>query len=337
MRRMRIPLLAVDGGGTKCLAAFVDSERHILGMGQAGACNYQGVGTAAAARELRSAIQQAMSAAAVASDRPGQGAEWEVECAVFALAGLDTAPDRQVIVPLVKGVLDELRIRTDNLIVENDGYVALLGATRGEAGVLINAGTGSVVYGVNRQGVTARAGGWGHRVGDEGSGLWIGRQVIAAVFRAADGRDEPTVLRELLLAQLGLANVEALLDWLYGSSYSVEQVAQLSPLVSQAAAAGDVVAARILERAAAELFQAAQAVIRQLAMRDEAFRLFLQGGVLQHAEGVRRLLVEKIRRFSPRVIVDDYRSAPIDSVINQGLSYLNGENRGERSDAAHDE
>ncbi|MCG6197790.1 N-acetylglucosamine kinase, partial [Anoxybacillus sp. LAT_38] len=80
----------------------------------------------------------------------GSGAAWEVECAVFGLAGLDTEHDRQVITGMVRDVLEMLRIRVRHLIVENDGFAALLGATNGEPGILVIAGTGSIAFGVNR-------------------------------------------------------------------------------------------------------------------------------------------------------------------------------------------
>jgi len=95
--------------------------------------------------KLAEAIGKAMSETVTAASDLAKGAvsdlakygEWEVECAVFGLAGLDTARDRQIILQLVSGVLAELRIRAEHLIVENDGFAALLGATGGKAGVLI--------------------------------------------------------------------------------------------------------------------------------------------------------------------------------------------------------
>jgi len=93
-------------------------------------------------------------------------------------------------------------------------------------------------------------------------------------------------------------------------------------LVSRAAAAGDAVAARILNLAAGELFQAARAVISRLGLRDQPYTLMLQGGVLQHDEQLRRLVVEQVRHFSPRVIVDTARHEPITGVIAKGLAYL---------------
>jgi N-acetylglucosamine kinase-like BadF-type ATPase len=318
----RIPLLAVDGGGTKCLAVFAEEDARIVGMGRAGSCNYQGIGEEAASRELAKAIRQAMNDVSANHPALSSAEPWNVDCAVFGLAGLDTEHDREVIVSMVEGVLRQLHIRVNHLVVENDGFAALLGATNGEPGILVIAGTGSIAYGVNRQGITARSGGWGHRVGDEGSGYWIGKRAITAVLKASDGRGEPTALAGRLLPYLGLRQVEELFNWTYGSTYSVEKVAELSPLVSQAAAEGDAVAKKILLDASEELFLAARAVIDKLAMSATAFKMILQGGVLQNDERVRAMVVERVLRHAPQVQIDKAQNDPIYGVIAKGLALL---------------
>ncbi|QQE75405.1 N-acetylglucosamine kinase [Brevibacillus composti] len=391
MAGRRIPLLAIDGGGTKCLAVLADRSGRILGTGRAGACNYQGIGREAAAEELVSAIEEALrsvseaatrsaspagqpaafqdgqsagshvgnsaaspagqpaaSPAQVQAESTSQSADgaadapledapledaktgWEIDCAVFGMAGLDTDYDRQVIEEIVACVLEKLHIQARHLIVENDGFAALLGATGGDAGILVIAGTGSIAFGVNQAGDTARAGGWGHRVGDEGSGYWIGKQAVTAVLKAADGRGEPTMLTGLLLPHFGVNRVEELFNWMYGPAYAVEKVGELSPLVSQAAKAGDRVAGAILRAAGEELFLAARAVMDRLAMKDQPFKMILQGGVLQHDERVRSLVIERISRHSPRVTFDKAENEPIYGVIAKGLAWLNRSPTGNR-------
>ncbi|MGG1658471.1 N-acetylglucosamine kinase [Brevibacillus sp. NRS-1366] len=329
MAVVRIPLLAVDGGGTKCLAVLVDRSKQEVGVGRSGSCNYQGIGEEAASRELIAAIAQALADAKARNEiarqveaSAGGQMDWEVECAVFGLAGLDTEHDRQIICGMVSKVLQELRIKVCHLIVENDGFAALLGATGGKPGILVIAGTGSIAFGVNDAQETARAGGWGHRVGDEGSGYWIGKQAIMAVLKDADGRGETTMLKDLLLPYLGLARVDELFNWTYSSLYSVEKVGELSPLVSKAADAKDQVAVAILEIAGEELFLAVRAVIDHLNMKNKPFQMILQGGVLQNDERVRKIVVERVRRYASQVVIENAQNAPIYGVIAKGLAYL---------------
>jgi len=329
MSAVRIPLLAVDGGGTKCLAVLQDASRREVGIGRAGSCNYQGIGVEAASRELTLAIQQALSQVSTAAspDRTAtaaaiQPSAWDIDCAVMGIAGLDTEYDRHVISSLVHEVLAKLSIQVRHLIVENDGFAALLGATGGKPGVLVIAGTGSIAYGVNEAQESVRAGGWGHRVGDEGSGYWIGKQAITAVLKAADGRGEPTVLKDMLLPFVGLQQVDELFNWTYGPQYSVEKVGELSPLVSQAAEAGDAVASAILQCAGEELYLAAKAVIEQLGMRDKSFQMILQGGVLQNDERVRRRVMEQVNGYAPGVVYESAQNDPIYGMIAKGWAYL---------------
>lgn len=329
MAVVRIPLLAVDGGGTKCLAVLVDQSRQEVGVGRSGSCNYQGIGEEAASRELIAAIEQALADAQArnklttqAESSAEEQVEWEVECAVFGLAGLDTEYDRQIICGMVQNVLKELGIKVRHLIVENDGFAALLGATGGKPGILIIAGTGSIAFGVNDAQETSRAGGWGHRVGDEGSGYWIGKQAIMAVLKDADGRGESTMLTDLLLPYVGLARVDELFNWTYSSHYSVDKVGELSPLVSQAADGGDQVALSILQIAGEELFLAVRAVIDQLNMKNKPFQMILQGGVLQNDERVREIVLARVRSYASQVVIENAQNAPIYGVIAKGLAYL---------------
>ncbi|MED2254612.1 BadF/BadG/BcrA/BcrD ATPase family protein [Brevibacillus parabrevis] len=335
MAVVRIPLLAVDGGGTKCLAVLVDRAAREVGQGRSGSCNYQGIGEEAAARELIAAIRQAMADAVsrgagkeLGLEQAAGELEWEIECAVIGIAGLDTEHDRRVISRMVSKVLYQLGIRVQHLIVENDGFAALLGATGGKPGILVIAGTGSIAFGVNDAQETARSGGWGHRVGDEGSGYWIGKQAIMAVLRAADGRGEPTLLQNLLLPHAGLERVDELFNWMYSDFYSVEKVGELSPLVSQAALAGDQVATRILQVAGEELFAAVRAVIDALDMKEKPFQMIMQGGVLQNDDRVRTIVVERVQQYAAQVVIEKAQNDPIYGVIAKGLAYLERQSGG---------
>src|SRR5947209_3167873 len=83
------------------------------------------------------------------------------------------------------------------------GTTALAGATRSGQGIITIAGTGSIAFGRNPAGRTARAGGWGYIFGDEGGGFDIARQATRAILRLEEGWGPPTALRETLLAATG--------------------------------------------------------------------------------------------------------------------------------------
>nr|BBH87384.1 N-acetylmuramic acid/N-acetylglucosamine kinase [Thermosporothrix sp. COM3] len=313
---MRIPILAVDGGATKCLAVLAEQDGSWKGAGRAGPGNYQSVGIQEAEENVTLAVHDAIVAAQI--EEPSL----EVAIALFGMAGLDTVHDRVVIKRLVEQALRKNGIRARHLVIENDGFAALVGATGGEAGVLVIAGTGSIVFGLNKAGESARAGGWGHRVGDEGSGYWLGKEAVRAILHALDGRGPTTRLSEIMLASLQLNHPTELIDWVYGASYSIEKMAELSRAVGEAARLGDEVARAILGQAAKELFVTVRAVIDTLQMRQETFPVILQGGILQHEELVRSALAAHILAYAPHAFLDTAKRQPIEGIIAKGTAFL---------------
>lgn len=320
---IRVPLLAVDGGGTKCLAVFADKTGHSLGKGRAGSVNYQGRPEGEARRELAKAIQLALDGL-LEEDRlcKEKPKSIQIEAALFGMAGLDTETDRKYIEKMIQGVLDDLHMHASRIWIENDGLAALLGGVGDGSGILVIAGTGSIIFGVNRLGQSGRSGGWGHRVGDEGSGYWLGREAVRAVLRAYDGRGKTTSLQARLLAELSLSHPQDLFNWMYGQNYSVDRVASLAKAVGEEAAKGDDVARKLLDHALEELFQGACAVIEQLKLNQEPFQLVLQGGVLQNQPNFRSALFEKIRTYAPGASLAVSMREPIEGILAKGVSFL---------------
>lgn len=318
-------MLAVDGGGTKCLAMFLGSDRGVLGEGRSGGCNYQTVGEDGARESLRQALIQARGHM---KSITGEDPETiKVECAVFGMAGLDTERDYKVLTRIIRDTLESERIEAGEVIVENDALITLFGVAGGKPGVLVISGTGSIVCGVDESGQYMRSGGWGHLVGDEGSGYWIGTKAIAAVFQMLDGRGGKTLLCDGILFNLGLENADDLYNWIYGESYSVDKVAELSSVVKKCADEGDAVAMSIVEQAAQELFVAVQAVLTGLKLENRPFQLFLQGGVLSHMTQIRTKLLDFLGTSVPGMcqVAADTALEPIHGIISKGLYLLGGQ------------
>ena len=155
-------VLGVDGGATKTLAAVLDLESRALYVALGGPSNEDAVGTNAA-------VQAVLGAADGAIERAGIATE-ELGAAVLAIAGTDTG-----------AIAKHVRLaRTADWIVINDVVGAWATATGAGPGVAAISGTGSNVFGVGPDGRAWRAGGWGHLLGDEGSGYWIGIESIRA-------------------------------------------------------------------------------------------------------------------------------------------------------------
>jgi len=194
--------------------------------------------------------------------------------------------------------------------IVSDAASALAGATGLKPGVVVIAGTGSIAYGENEAGDHARAGGWGWRLGDEGSGYTIGVNAIMAALMAHDGRGPETSLARKILGSLGLGSMEEIVDWVYSPGREPRDVAYLVPLVREAESEGDEAARLVMAAAGAELGLVAGAVIRRLGLRGE-FPVSLNGGVFKQPSVYIMAFEEAVRREAPDCALIRPRMPPV--------------------------
>lgn len=244
-------LLGVDGGATKTLAAVLDLDSRELHLGHAGPSNEDAVGAEAAVAALLEAADHALEGAAIDA-----GA---LAGAVLAVAGTDTAS-------IVREVHSA---RPLGWVVVNDVVGAWATATGAGPGAAVISGTGSNVFGVGRDGRAWRAGGWGHLLGDEGSGYWLGVQSIKAALRDRESSGPRTALSEAAPAFFGASSVEALASLVYSKPLSKAEIAAFAIETARHAEAGDAVAHELFRRGAAELASQVGAVIRRTGLADE--------------------------------------------------------------------
>jgi len=215
-------VIGVDGGGTKTEAVVMDEAHRVRGRGVGPSSNYHDVGSEAAEAALHEAIDQALADARVSPEA--------VAGICLCMAGVDRPADRALVSELARRIHPFPRV-----LVHNDAVAALAAGTGRLLGVVVIAGTGTIAYGVDRHGRTARAAGWGALLADYGSGFWIGLEALHAVVRAADGRGQPTMLVERMLAHLNLKDVPDLVPWTYRHPITWGRFAALAPLVVEAA------------------------------------------------------------------------------------------------------
>lgn len=268
--------LGVDGGQSGTAAVIGDENGRVLGTGEAGPCNHAaaGEGRAKLERAVRESVAAACAEAGLAPDRV------EFAAACFGMSG---GPDDK------REILQNI-LKTRRLIVTDDAVIALAGATANGEGIITIAGTGSIAFGRNGQGRIARAGGWGHIFGDEGSGFDLARQALRAALRMEEGWGEQTRLRELLLEGTGSQTANQMLHRFYSDEWPRSRVARLAPLVDRAATEGDPIAMQIITGAAQQLATYAASVRGQLWQPGAEIELAYIGGVFES-----RLLLEHFR------------------------------------------
>ncbi len=177
--------------------------------------------------------------------------------------------------------------RSEEWIVVGDVVGAWATATGARPGVGAIAGTGSNVFGVGADGRAWRAGGWGHQLGDEGSGYWLGLQSIKAALRDRERSGPETALSDAAVEFFGAASVEALAAMVYSKPLTKGEIAAFAIETARLAEQGDAVARELYERGARELAQQIAAVIHQTGLQGE-FPVGLIGSAYKAGAGVRR-------------------------------------------------
>jgi N-acetylglucosamine kinase-like BadF-type ATPase len=273
--------LGVDGGGSKTLAVIVNERGEEIGRGLAGSANYNTVGLDEAIKHVYTAVEQAARAA---------HCTLPLQKAWLGLAGIDRQADFALIYPRVAELAQKVHLT-------NDGEL-LLAALEKSLGVVLISGTGSIALGRDAAGHKARSGGWGHILGDEGSGYSIARQALQAVVRASDGRGPQTALRERILRAWNLQTTDELIGEVYGEPEKAK-IASLSSAVMLTARGGDQVAATIVQQAAKELALAVHAVCQSLEFPDQEIPLALGGGLLINEADFCTQVIQHIRHYQP--------------------------------------
>ncbi|MFC4119692.1 N-acetylglucosamine kinase [Nonomuraea zeae] len=155
------------------------------------------------------------------------------------------------------------RFGLGTLVVAGDMVTTHVGALGFRQGAVVAAGTGVIALGTDLDGVWNQADGWGHLLGDHGSGAWVGGQGLQAALRAHDGRagGSPALL-ERMTARYG--HPLDLVAAVYGAGAAAHELASFAPDVAAAARQGDRVARRIWTEAGRHLGQAAVAAAEGL-------------------------------------------------------------------------
>lgn len=149
--------------------------------------------------------------------------------------------------------------------IYNDVRLALEGALKGQPGVIVLSGTGSMIWAKDAAGNERRVGGWGTLFGDEGSSYMIGISALRAVSRHLDGRGPETSLSHLILHRLGKPDLWSLREYVDQNGETQRAtIASFSREVSAAADKGDIVALNIFTQAASELVEQVEVAFKQL-------------------------------------------------------------------------
>ncbi len=267
--------LGVDGGQSSTIAMLGHEPGHVIGWATAGPCKHVGAseGRAKFLRVMRECLTNAEVKAGLDAQKP----KFKAAC-----LGMSGGPDDKA------ALLAEL-IDAEHVVVTHDAKIAWAGAMEGEPGIIVIAGTGSIAYGENARGESARAGGWGYIYGDEGGGFDIARQALRAALREHEGWGPRTALTPAIAELTESRDANDALHRLYTTDWPRQRVAEIAITVDRIAAGGDPIATDILCNAAQHLALLAASVRRQL-WNNERIHTYWIGGVFQS-----QILLERFR------------------------------------------
>jgi N-acetylglucosamine kinase-like BadF-type ATPase len=284
--------LGIDGGGTKTRCVLGD-DNSVLGTGTDSGCSILRVGEACARDSLAGAIHEACVSAGVSPHQISR------TCAGIAGASDDGIASRlqRLLIEILGGAIE----------VIGDMEVALESAFDGDPGIIVVAGTGSIAFGRNGQGETARAGGWGRILCDEGSAHWVVIQAIDAALHDLDRGSDPALLKDLLKV-LGLRTATDLAAYAGGTP-----TPEFAPLFSEILAAADKqdqIACAVLQNAGVELAGLANTLVQRLF--NGAFEIYLatHGGVFASSAMVKTTFASTLRETCPSARVLDVAVDP---------------------------
>lgn len=291
-------VLGIDGGGTRTRASVVAGEQ-VLARVEGGSIKRLRVGVEVADKNLRELLKEVYAQAGIR----------QVKAASVGMAS-STMPG---VAEWIQSVLAEFGAEKSEVV--GDEVIALDAAFHGGPGILQIAGTGSNTIGRAADGSRECAGGWSSRLGDEGSGYWIGVNAVRRGLRAYD-REQPSDVLKKVGEIWGTKDINELIN--LGDSTPGPDFAALAPAIYQLAQAGDPVAVEVLHQAADDLVEFVLLVRRKLRSKHGIageVPVAWTGGVIEKMTEVREAFFAGLRAAAPEMPVAQQPAISLDGAL----------------------
>lgn len=265
-------IAGIDGGGTHTRIEIRDMENRLVRRGEFGPFNINSIGQDAFQSLLREVFDWCGGMA---------------QCARLCVGGAGISN------PKVKQMIAEELEKAGFLgkwYLCGDQEIALRGALDGP-GVVVIAGTGSICFGKNAAGESARSGGYGHLIDDCGSGYALGRDVFSSAVRCLDGRVKDSDILQAVCSRLE-GGPEKIVPFVYSPKTDKAAIARFASVALELADRGDPEALRILDREAQELARMVYTVQQRLGMPGCGIALL--GGLLENDNVYRRSVAHSL-------------------------------------------
>ena len=282
--------IGIDGGGTKTKCVLADENLKIKFETQSGPSHFLTIGTDIVSETIVSLVETCLKSNNISPQ--------QLSSVVLGTTGAGRSTDAKKLEKAVYNLAKEKNIVLPDFRVVSDARIALEGAFSGKPGSILIAGTGSIMFGKDRNGEIHRVGGFGRLIGDEGSGLTLGRRGLNIVAKSFDGRVKETILAKMIKEKFNITNQSELITKVYNNEIKIQHVA---PLVMEAAIQGDNLCNDILEKESDELLLHIVAMNKKL--KEDKMKVVFIGGTITNENIYSQMLKDKIKLYLPNVVL----------------------------------
>lgn len=280
--------IGIDGGGTKTKAVLADQNLNIIFETESGPSNFLTIGTDTVSETIINLITNCVQFQNLKLQ--------DIKAVVLGTTGAGRENDASNLEQAVITLSKKKQLKFPLFKVVSDARIALEGAFSGNPGSILIAGTGSIMFGKDRFGNIHRVGGCGRLIGDEGSGLTIGRRGLNILSKFFDGRIDSTLLFEKVRKVFGINNQTDLINKVYSDNMKIQHV---TPLVIEAASEGDKQCYKILNEETDELIL--HIISMQKKLDEEKMKVVFIGGTIINDNLYSQILKDKINKNLPKI------------------------------------
>jgi glucosamine kinase len=299
-------VLGFDGGGTKTECILLDSQKQIRAVARSGPSNPFRIGHEVATAALVLAAQSAAREAGIEIR--------QISAVCAGLAGVGSSQSHEEMLDHLANAFPNAKLR-----LVTDLELSLVSIAQPEAIVLV-AGTGSSALGRDAQGHTARAGGHGPLLSDQGSAYDVGRLAVAAAVRERDRTGSDSAIGAEILRHLKFSNWTDLRD--RARTAADEVFPRVFPVIAQAAESGDAHAQTLLRTAAQEIAILAGALVDRLKLRDSAVYIAKTGGMVSASKFFDSQLDAELKKIAPRATIGLLPIPPAEAAAHLALELI---------------
>ncbi len=286
-----------DGGATRCRLAISDDKGNLLYKNEGSSSNIYAVGKESVTSTIKNLIEKAIVSLNIKKN--------DLYAGCFGSAGLSRDKDISFFKKFFSSFLPKAKV-----YLCSDAEILLVGGLKSLSGLCLIGGTGSVCFGRSESGNIIRSGGFGWRLGDEGSAWHIANTAIARTLKSKEGRDLPTFLDKYILDFFKIDKLEDIVSLVNDESTTKSDIGNFAKYVTLAASENDELSLIILKEAGLSLFDLVISTVNRMPHNHEK-KIVLAGGVINNIKIVREVFYYKMKNSLPdyEIFLDSNNSA----------------------------